>query len=537
MIPLWLPVLLPVFAASLGYYLPRQTYRLVLFGVQLVQVAVVSALFLSVRADGEIRLVLGGWPGGVGIALVADRLSTAMVALTGWFFFALELFNLRKLFTDRQFQFLFVLLQGLLIGIFLSADLFNVYVLLELSTLVVSVLIMYKRDKETIYDGIAYIMFNLASMAFMLLGVGFVYRTAGSLDYGDIARVAAQATNPRALILPFAFVMTAVGVKSALFLLFAWLPRAHGAGSAPSSVSALLSGLQVKSGVYLLIRMRELFGPALDTDRFFLAVGVLTAVTGFVFAIAQQDIKLILAYHTVSQVGLIVVGLSLGTEAAWWGGVYHIINHAFFKALLFLSAGMIVHVYRTRNVYEIRGVFRRMPLVSIAAIAAILGITGAPYFNGSVSKYLIQSGWRGTPGELWVYLINLGTAVSFVKYAHIFFGSVPDAVPDEARQPDPYTTAVALAFGVVCLLGGVLARPIITLLFGVDVSVDGAYYLEKTIIYLVTIAVAFALYRGVIGRAVFIVRIRAIALPFNTLILGVIAFFAALVTYLTVVTA
>jgi multicomponent Na+:H+ antiporter subunit D len=531
---LWLPVVLPLAAASIGYYLPRTAFRMVRLVVQIVQVVLTSAMFVHVRAFGPVRYVISGWPQGVGIALSMDRLAGILVAMAAWFFLMVLLFNMRKRYADRLFQFLYMVLQTLLIAIFLSGDLFNIYVLLELSTLVVAILIMWKRSKQSIYDGVVYIMINLASMTFMLLGVGMVYRALGTMDLELMALRVAAANEPRALILPYALVSTAVSVKAALFLLFAWLPRAHGAPSAPSTVSAILSGVQVKAGVYLLIRLIEIFGTALPIEPFFLVVGFLTSIGGFILAIAQKDIKLILAYHTVSQVGLIIVGLASGTDPAWWGGVLHMINHAFFKSLLFLTAGIIIHVYGTRDVYRMQGVFRRMPLVSIAMIAAILGITGAPYFNGSVSKYLIQGAWYGDPVELAVYLINLGTAISFVKVARVFFGPVPDDLPNDRRQPDPWTSAVSLAVGLACLAGGVLAAPITSYLFGVELSLSGAVAFEKVLTYLVTLGVAWLFYRFVIARYHPLDRIRDHSFHFNDLVFGMLLYLGATGAYLAI---
>lgn len=527
-----MPVLAPILAAAVGYYLPRRVFRYAQLTFQLVQTVLVTRLLIAVRTGGPIRSVLGVWPQGVGIALEADIVSAVLVALVGWLYLLLLLFNHRKLYMNRLFQFLLGALQGLLIGIFVSGDLFNIYVLLELSTLVISILIMYKRDKQAIYNGMVYVMMNLASMSFMLLGVGMVYRVFGTLDLSLIAEGVRRASNLRALIMPYTFAMTAVGVKSAMFLLFAWLPPAHGAPSAPSIVSAILSGLQVKSGVYLFIRLQTIFAPAFSNETYFLIIGVLTAVTGFVFAIAQKDIKLILAYHTVSQVGLIIVGLSAGTDAAWWGGVYHIVNHALFKGLLFLTAGLMIHVYKTRNVYEIRGVFRRMPLVASAALAGVLGITGAPYFNGSVSKYLIQSGWNVSAGEVAIHVINLGTAISFTKFSTIFFGRPSEAVRAPKRQPDPFTTTVALVMGGACLTGGIAAAPILRALFGTHVSVAGAYYGQKMLFFGATVVLAIAIYVLVVKRTAIFESIRGMHVAFNDIVVGVLTFFVATATYL-----
>ncbi len=538
MIPLWIPAVAPILAAAVFYYLPRNAMRRCMLAFQLVQVALVTRLLVAVRANGPIRTIIAGWPDSVGIALEADIVAALLVSLVAWIYVALLIFATRKLYADRLFQFLLGTLQGVLVGIFLSGDLFNIYVLLELATLVTGILIMYKRSKQAIYNGMIYIMVNLSSMSFMLMGIGMLYRVVGSLDLLQIA-AAAQTVDGRALVVPYAFLITAIGMKSALFFLFGWLPPAHGAPSAPSIISAILSGLQINTGIYLFIRMQTLFAHALATDELFLIVGTLTSVAGFLLAVAQSDIKLTLAYSTISQVGLIIVGLTLADETAWWGAVYHIVSHALFKVLLFLSAGVIVHVYHTREISAIRGVFRRMPLVAVAMAAGLLGITGAPYFNGSVSKYLIGTGWPAGFGEIVMHVLNVGTALYAVKLATVLFGPVSESARQPTtdgaqvpRQPDPFTTSVLLILGGAVFVGGFAAGPIVPNLLGVAPSVDGAFTTAKAITYAATMVGALVIYAAIARFEALPERVRRFHFSFNDMIAGVLLFFGITTGYL-----
>ena len=220
---------------------------------------------------------------------------------------------------------------------------------------------MFNKDSLSIYVVIVYLLTILVSMTFFLLGIGYLYKIFGHLDFETIKSLMPEIKNPRTLILPYTLLITSIGLKSAIMPLFSWLPRAHGTPSAPSIVSAILSGLYVKGGIYLLIRFQDTFSYHLDTSKAFLVMGFLTAVIGFIFALSQTDIKLILAYHTVSQIGLIIFGLSMGSEYSYYGAIYHIINHAIFKSTLFLTAGIIIEQYQTRDIRQIRGVFKRMP--------------------------------------------------------------------------------------------------------------------------------------------------------------------------------
>ncbi|TVR34828.1 MAG: proton-conducting membrane transporter [Spirochaetaceae bacterium] len=552
MIPLYALVILPVLAATAGYFLPRSIYKHVLILVQLVHLLMVVLVFIEVRTGGVIRHYVGGWSDGIGIALVADTLSITMVLLASLLFLLLFLFNYGKRYMDNIFQFLFILLQGVSIGVFLAGDLFHVYVLIELTTITISILIMYKRDKQALYDGLLYILLNLFGVTFFLLGVGFIYKTFGVLDMALIAERIQLLDDTRGLALPYALLLSAIGLKAAILPLFSWLPSAHGALTAPSAVSAVLSGLQVKVGIFLFLRVQWVFSGVFETTGFFFVVALLTAVAGFTIALVHHDVKLILAFSTVSQIGLIMMGLNAGTEVAYFGSVFHIINHALFKALLFITAGVITHAVGTRDITRIRNIAPKAPLFAVATLLAMLGITGGPFFNGSVSKYLIQAGLAGQPGEVLIYIVNLGTIMVFVKYAQMYLPrrnpaasqqaadeGVGDVVvetePHGAEQPIPGRAfamkAVALLIGAVCLAAGVLAAPLMRLLFDHDLPVSGAFYLEKTLIYVVTLAIGIALYYGVVHRSRFLVAVREYRFTFNTICLLYTGFFASLLCY------
>ncbi len=528
-VSLHLLVLIPVTVAAFGYFLPERLYKLILFATNVAVVGLAVTLFASVRWGDDVVQLLAGWPFGIAIKLVADQYSAPMVVLTAVFFFGTFLFSTRAGYMDRVFVFLFMMLQSAILGMFLSGDIFNIYVMLELGMLTVAILIMYKRDKQSVYDGMLYLMMNFIAMAFMLLGIGYLYRITGVLDIVAIHERLGMLSDAEAAVVPYAMIMTAIALKAALLPLFGWLPRAHGAPSAPAIVSAVLSGIQVKVGVYLLVRLHWMFEPVIDAAPLFAAIGFATSVVGFLLAVAQKDIKLILAYHTISQVGLIVFGLNLGTDVAFWGGMYHIINHALFKGLLFLTAGVIIEEYGTRYYSEIRGVFRRMPIVGAAALAGVLGITGAPFFNGSISKYFIQRGIEGNLGELGLYLINFGTILSFVKYSTILFGKSTITKPP---QRDPFVAGVSLAFGLACLAGGVFGGAAVALAFGPEYAVGGAFGLEKVLTFVLTLALGVAVYVWVVKRiGPFLASVREFKFSFNQVTVFLTGFFVLLLGY------
>lgn len=524
-IPLWAPVLLPVFFGLLAYALPEKLKKFIAIVASLIQTALCALIFADATQTPQ-TLSLGGWNPPVGIMLYADTLSAVLLLLTSFLFMMLIIYEFNIKTADKVFYMLFLVLEGLLCGIFLLDDLFSVFVLVEVATIVVALLIMFKRDGRAIYDGLIYLLVNIFAATFMLFGLAILYAKTGTFSL-TLLRGILENTNDLSLFyLPFAFILTFVCLKAALMPLFSWLPRAHGTPSSPSVVSAILSGLYVKSGVYLFIRCTGAFA-GFNTSGFFLAAGIITALVGIVFAISQNDIKLILSYHTVSQLGLIMVAINMNNEQAMWGGILHIINHAVFKSALFICAGDIISVYHTRNITQIRGVFQRMPLISAAMIAAILGITGAPLFNGSISKYLISYGTQDFLGETALIIINIGTIVSFIKLSTIFSGGF-----GEKAKISPNHTFVCLALGAVCLILGILGGPAITLFFGVSVPIDMQAYLIKCGIFATSTLAGWLIYRYLVKTRKLWTRIRTLDLGFNAIALSVLTFFAVFLTYL-----
>ena len=510
------PILLAVFLYALSTV---KAARIIALSAQAVLTGFAVYLFFLTKA-GEITADVGGYEGVLGITLRADTLSSVFVALVTFSFLIAALYSVNEE-KGKLFWFLLFIWEGLLIGLFLTRDFFNVFVLLEVAAVVVSIMIMFKRDTRSMYDGMFFLMVSTVAMQFYLIGVGFVYRLTGVLDMEAAGEVLAT-LDKSAQILPYALIMTAISLKCALLPLYSWLPKAHGTPSAPSAVSALLSGVHIKTGVYLFVRTQAIFSEV-DASSFFLWLGIITSIVGFIFAISQTDIKLILAYHTISQVGLIIAGLNLSGDYSQIGGLYHAVNHALFKASLFLSAGLIIKAYGTRNIYEIRGVFRRYPLIGAATLMAVFGITGAPLFNGSISKYFIM---YGTNRVITVALvvINLGTIISFIKYSTMLFGST-DA-DRELAKPGKLGQVAVLILGAVCFVGGILGAQLIYLLFNVRLSVDPAGYFEKTVIFFACGVAGYLIYRFYVKKSALIKRIREIDLSFRGVCICIGSFFA-----------
>jgi multicomponent Na+:H+ antiporter subunit D len=525
-------ILAPIVVGMIAYMIRGKLAVPLLLLFQILYAGHAYRVFDIVKREGPQIWNAGGYTDGLSLSLYADAIAIFLVLITAIFYFGFLLYAMRQDYFKPQFYFLYMVLQGLMMGLFLSSDLFNIFVFLEVSTVVVSILIMINKEKQAIYDGMIYFFVNVIGTAFLLFGIGMIYRTFGLLDIRAVRESMELLESPQAVVLPYAMMMVTVSLKTAVTPLFSWLPKAHGTPSAPPVVSAVLSGLYIKSGVYLFIRFNQMYEPVIDMHQFFFWIGFMTAFVGFIMALGQKDIKLILAYHTVSQVGLIMMGLNMASEIAFWGAVYHIFNHAIFKSTLFLTAGMIYDEYGTRNVYQIRGVFRRMPWVGAATALAILGITGAPFFNGSISKYMIAHGTYDYGVTMLLNIINLGTIMSFVKYATMLFGKNPK---EGHAKVDFFALIASFAMGVASLFTGIFGETLTEFLFNFEVHVDAAEYNQKTMVYILMIIAGIGFYNGIVKHGGLLTRIGHLELTFNGIITSMAGYFIVLITFLSFV--
>lgn len=515
----WL-VILPILTAVLLFFFPfGKVGKVIALAAQAVLFVAAFRVFLLCK-NGDVITNIGDYRDILGVWLKADTLSSVFILLATLLFTVVIIYNLNESF-DGLFWFLLFVWEGLLIGIFLSNDFFNIFVLVEVVTVIVSIFIMFKRDNRSMYDGMVYLMVSTVSVQFYLFGIGYIYKLTGTLDI-DAAAKALALLDKSSLILPFALIMTFVSLKCALMPLFSWLPKAHGTPGAPASVSALLSGLHIKSGIYLFIRFHDAF-QTINLSDFFLVAGIITGIAGFILALSQTDIKLILAYHTISQIGLIMIGLNIDNVYSYTGGVYHVINHAFFKSALFLTAGIIIQAYGTRNIYEVRGVLKRLPSVGAVMLMSIMGITGAPFFNGSISKYFIMSGSNGIVSGM-ILFINLGTVISFIKYSSMLFGKAEGGVV----KIDLFKQISILILGTLCLIGGIFGQQVINFLFNTSVKVDTFGYIQKAASFAASVLLGYSVYKYYVKNSSLLKRINAIELSFKGICVSIGVYFAVI---------
>lgn len=452
---------------------------------QLVAVAA-SALSLTAAvvgvtravSEGAISYALGGWPAPIGIEYVLDPLSGFMAVIVSFIGVLIAVYPVGAAFdhTPRAgapvYPLVLLLLTGLM-GVMLSGDLFHLFVFLEIYALSSYGLVSLGGDKG-VFAALRYLLFGSIGSGLYLLGVGFLYFATGTLNMAAMAQELPSIADSPTVLGAMALIVTGLALKMALFPLHVWLPDAH--SFSPPGVAALLAAVQVKAGAYALIRILFfVFGPAYTGDAglpvasALVWFGLAGVIYGSVLAIRQSDIKRLLAYSTVAQLGYIGVGIGLGTRAALIGAILHVLNHALMKSGLFLVAAGIIQRTGLKTVARFAGLGKRMPLTMSGFAIAALSMVGVPPLAGFWSKFYLI--WAAVELEHWVAAVvivfsSLLTLVYFLRlFEAVFVRSPVEAVVEEAREPSARVVAPVwvLAASIVAVgLGNVvLVRHII----------------------------------------------------------------------------
>ncbi|MFI2812691.1 MULTISPECIES: Na+/H+ antiporter subunit D [Microbulbifer] len=389
-----LPFLLPIASGLLAFAARRNTglaRGISLLGCGLL-LLVTAWIFASVSRQGPLVAQMGNWPAPFGITLVVDRLSAIMLLVTGLVGLAVGVFALADIDRRRErlgFQGFFQLLLAGVCGSFVTGDLFNLYVWFEVMLIASFALLVLGGERQQVDGGIKYVALNLVSTLLMLTAIGLVYGLTGTLNLADLhLAIAAQgesvAVNALAVLLIGAF-----GIKAALFPLFFWLPASYHVP--PVAVTAVFAGLLTKVGVYALIRTFTLVFPA-DLEfahNLLLVAALLTMLTGVLGAAAQYEFRRILAFHIISQIGFLVLGLALFTPLALAGAVFYMIHNIVAKTNLLLISGTVRRMAGSFELAQIGGVYRASPLMATLFFIAAFSLAGFPPLSGFWAKLLL----------------------------------------------------------------------------------------------------------------------------------------------------
>ena len=428
-----------------------------------------AVLFRQSVSSGPVYYAMGGWEAPWGIEIAITPLSAfMMLVVTGISCgIALSLPGEQREWSNRKagwYSTLVLLLIAALLGMTMANDLFNLYVFSEVSTLAACALVAAKKDRNSTDAAFKYLMLGAIGSAFLLFAIGITYVVTGHLNLGFAAAVfASSQLHP---IIPWvmsSFYLVGFGIKAGLFPLHVWLPDAH--SSAPTTASALLSGVVVK--VYAIVMARVFFGlfglEALETMGVSNMVRILAAlsiIAGSIFALVQTDIKRMLAYSTVAQIGYIFLGLGLGVVGVA-AALYHVLAHGLMKAILFLTAGKVIEFRGSRDISGFDGIGKVLPMPMISFTLAAMSMIGLPMLAGFATKwYLFTAGLEANIYWVPVLIILSGllNAAYFLPIVwRVWFGEPPEGA---AKNGIPGLAVLTLVLAII----GFVPGPILNLL-------------------------------------------------------------------------
>jgi multicomponent Na+:H+ antiporter subunit D len=451
-----LPVLVPLVGAPLCLALRSRIVAWYIFLLAALG-SLGSAVLLAVRvADGEtMRYAVGGWPTPQGIEFVIGGFNTPVLLLVSFIAVVAAVYARRSVAAEVDtgrvslaYACLCLTLTGLL-GITVTGDAFNVFVFLEISSLSSYALIALGRRRRALVASFRYLVIGTVGATFVLIGIGLAYAVTGTLNMADLARRLADIDGNRALFASAVFVFVGLAIKMALFPLHAWLPAAY--AEAPSAVSTLLAATSTKVAIYVFCRFAfTVFGATLafgtmPIGRVGLLLASVAMLVGSAVACFQTDLKYLLAWSSVAQIGYIMAGVSLATMAGVSAGYLHMINHALLKAALFGAAGLLLLRLGSVRLSALAGLGRRMPWTFAAVVIAGLGLVGVPPTAGFVSKWALAAALldQGQWPVLVVIVVSSLLAVVYVgRIVEVAWFREPVEIGETAKAPASMVAAV-----------------------------------------------------------------------------------------------
>jgi len=415
-----------------------------------------------VNTSGTFIYKIGAWSPPIGIVMVLDGFTAFMLVTVNFVACVVAIYSISYMerFTSKwKFYTLFLLMLAGMNGVVVSGDIFNLFVFLEIASVASYALVAFGTERHELEAAFKYAVMGTVGSLFILLGIVFLYSYTSTLNMADMAQVlSTKGLGNITLMVSVLFIM-GFGLKAALVPFHAWLPDAH--PSAPAPISAMLSGVLIKSlGVYALCRIfYNVIGITSDVSSILMFMGALSMVVGVFLAIGQWDFKRLLAYHSISQIGYVILGVGLGTPLGILGGLFHLFNHSIFKSLLFLNSGAVEYAAGTRELKKMGGLASRMPVTGVTTLTASMSIAGIPPFNGFWSKLIIiiaavQANRFGY--AFWAVVASVLTLASFMKVLKYgFLGKVQGKLGRVKEVPFFMKISMGI-LAVACLVGGFL---------------------------------------------------------------------------------
>jgi multicomponent Na+:H+ antiporter subunit D len=482
LIPLF--VIIPLAGAFLIMILGRfiRDFNKYFASLILLFLAIISIYSLVTTGENPSLYKVGGWEPvnkvPIGIYMVMDGFTVIVLCIINIIGFLSAFYSIsyiKRYTSENLFYSLFCLMIGGMNGVVLSGDMFNIFVFLEISVISSYALVAFGVEKNELEASFKYQILGGIASFFILYGIGFIYWKTKTLNIADIREAFNGGYDRPYYIFVEMLILCGFGLKAAIIPFHAWLPDAH--SSAPSPISAMLSGVLIKAvGIYVIIRLFfNMFDLTESISVLITTLGTLSMVIGVFLAIGQWDIKRLLAYHSISQMGYVVMAAGMGmilisrgeqSEIALLaiaGGLYHLVNHAAFKGLLFLNAGAIEYTLGTRNLKEMGGLARTMPATSATSFIASMSISGIPPFNGFFSKLIIIIAAVMAKFYLLAFLavvVSIITLASFLKFQRYAFYNKAESSGSRKIKEVPFPMIFSMVvMSLLCIVLSLLAFP------------------------------------------------------------------------------
>ncbi len=420
-------VVLPLFAAPLCIVLRRGALPwFVALVVSWTAFLIAAVQLATVLDSGVISYALGGWLAPWGIEYRIDPLNAFMILIVAGVAAVVLPYARRSVAAEIRedlhylFYSAFLLMLTGLLGIAVTGDAFNLFVFIEIAALSSYALIAMGKDRRALTAAFTYLAMGTAGATFILIGIGLLYVMTGTLNMADLAERLAPVLGTRTVLVAFAFLAVGISLKLALFPLHMWLPNAY--AYAPSAISAFLAATGTKVAIYVLLRFTyTIFGAefsfgVVPLSELLLALAVLAMIAASAIAIFQANVKRLLAYSSLAQVGYIVLGISMANVTGLTAAIVHLFNHAATKGALFLLVGCMVYRVGSANLDRLAGIGRRMPWTTFGFVVGGLSLIGVPLTAGFISKwYLVlgamERGWWPAAG---LVLLTSLLAIAYV---------------------------------------------------------------------------------------------------------------------------
>ncbi len=430
-----LPIVLPLFAAALTVVLGR--FRNVQRAIALLTLSAVVgvSIALLVEVDDESVLVMeaGGWAAPLGISYVVDRLSAIMLVTSSTMLLVVLIYAIGQKGVESDhvgFSPLYLVLATGVSASFITGDMFNLFVAFEMMLAASYVLLTLGGRPDQVRSGMTYVVISLVASALFITALALLYASTGTINMADLAeRIPELSGGVRA---GFSLMLIMVfGIKAGLFPLFFWLPDSY--PTAPGPVTAIFAGLLTKVGVYAIIRTQTLlFPPDSQQGTVLLVIGGLTMAVGVLGALAQDDLKRLLSFHIIGQIGYMIFGLGLFTVAGVSAVVFYIVQTILVKTNLFLVAGLIDRHAGSDRISQVGGLVRSAPVIAVFFAVPALSLAGLPPSSGFAAKFALIG--AGAAVDQWTIIavaliVSLLTLFSMTKIWAGVFWSEPESAP------------------------------------------------------------------------------------------------------------